>query len=101
MIHLLVFAAALAGFACLCVARQRHQFQLVGRELSPGASSALRLGGWLAPAASFALAGSGLGWGYGTVEWLGHLSVAAALIVIWLNRSTARRKRRKGERLKI
>lgn len=84
MIHLLLFLLASSGFAMLCLARERHQRDVFGRKLSGVAAKRLRAGGLMCLALAFVLAGTGLGWAYGAVEWLGQLSAGALVSVILL-----------------
>ncbi|UKK83958.1 DUF3325 domain-containing protein [Sphingopyxis sp. BSN-002] len=90
MIHILLFGLACAGFAMLCLARDRHQRDLLGRKLPAAAPKALRAAGWACLALAFVLAGRGLGWAYGTVEWLGQMSAGALVTVLFLTRLSAR-----------
>lgn len=91
MIHLLLFLLAWAGFAMLCAARDRHQRDALGRQLSGPATAWLRTGGWACLALALVVAGLGLGWAYGAVEWLGHLSAAALVTVLLLARLSRRK----------
>ncbi len=79
MIHLATALLSLAGFALLLMAMPRHQQDWLRRKLPPVTSRLLKLGGLALLAAGFALAGQGLGWGYGTVAWCGWLSAGAAI----------------------
>lgn len=81
MIHLAIFLAALAGFALLLLAMAKHQQDWLRRKLAPGRSRLLRALGFAALALSFAMAGLGLGWAYGTVAWCGWLTASAAVVV--------------------
>ncbi|WP_066521859.1 DUF3325 domain-containing protein [Sphingobium cloacae] len=81
MIHVAIFLLSLAGFALLLLAMTRHQQDWLRRKLPPARGRALRLSGFTALVLAFAVAGVGLGWGYGAVEWFGWLTVAAALVV--------------------
>lgn len=91
MIHLLLFLLSALGFGLLCLARDRHQRDLVGRKLATGASKWLRGGGFLCLLLAYAIAGVGLGWARGTLEWLGQLSAGALLIVFYLARLSSRK----------
>ncbi|HWV60112.1 MAG TPA: DUF3325 domain-containing protein [Sphingopyxis sp.] len=90
MIHLLLFLLAFAGFAMLCAARDRHQRELFGRRLPAKTAVGLRRTGLCLLLLAYPVAGLALGWGYGAVEWLGHLSGGALLTVLLLARRTAR-----------
>lgn len=94
MIHLLLFLLASSGFAMLCLARERHQRDAFGRKLSGAAAQRLRAGGFLALALAFVLAGTGLGWAYGAVEWLGQLSAGALVTIVLLARLSGRKSSR-------
>ncbi|MGV1682860.1 DUF3325 domain-containing protein [Sphingopyxis sp. NJF-3] len=95
MIHFLLFLLCSLGFALLCLARDRHQRDLLGRKLAPPQAAMLRRGGWGCLLLAYAAAGIALGWGYGTIEWLGQLSAGALLTVLILaSRSETRASRR-------
>lgn len=91
MIHLLLFFLVAPGFVLLCLARDRHQRDLVGRKLAPRTSQWLRGGGFLCLLLAYAIAGAGLGWARGTLEWFGQLSAGALLTVLCLARLSARK----------
>ena len=84
MTHLLVFLPALLGFLGLALAMDRHQRQLLGRELDATRTSWLRAGGWAALALSYLVAVLGRGAIMGSVEWVGHLTLAALLVMGFL-----------------
>lgn len=78
-------AAALAGFAGLSLAMDRHWEALYGRGSSPGDRSRWLQGGGaagllLSLAASLALKGATQGW----VMWLGALTAGAVMVVLTL-----------------
>lgn len=81
MIHLLIAVPALLGFALLLIAMARHQQDWLRRKLGARTSMLLRWSGFGALALAFVIAGTGLGWAYGTVVWCGWLSVAAVLVL--------------------
>jgi hypothetical protein len=85
MIHFLLFLLSSLGFALLCLARDRHQRDLLGRKLARRQAAMLRRGGWGCLLLAYAAAGIALGWGYGTIEWLGQLSAGALLTVLILS----------------
>lgn len=93
MIGILAAATAWLGFACLCLAMDRHQRDPLGRRLSDSASRTLRLTGFTVIALSLAAAIAALGWGYGTVLWFGLLTLGAAPIVATLSAWASRAKR--------
>ena len=90
MIHILLFLLALSGYAMLCLARDRHQRDLLGRKLPARTAVSLRRGGLFLLLLAYPVAGLALGWGYGAVEWFGQLSGGALLTVLLLNRLSAR-----------
>lgn len=90
MIHLLLFLLAAAGFMMLCLARIRHQSDVLGRKLSSIASKGLRAAGWICFALAFVMAGRGFGWAYGAIEWLGQMSAGALVAVLLLTRLSSR-----------
>jgi hypothetical protein len=99
MTDLLLFVLSLAGFAALLLAMDRHYRDWLGHWPSAARRRRLRLSGFTAIALAFLIAGAGLGWGYGTVAWLGWLSAAAALVVAAnLNRARLQRLWRGGQR---
>ena len=78
-------AAALAGFAGLSLAMDRHWEALYGRGSSPGDKTRWLQGGGsagllLSLAASLALKGATQGW----VMWLGSLTAGAVIVVLTL-----------------
>jgi len=91
MIHLLLFLLTSAGFAMLGLARDRHQRDVLGRKFSAIASKRLRAAGWTCFALAFVMAGRALGWAYGTVEWIGQLSIGAIVAVLLLARLSGRK----------
>jgi hypothetical protein len=91
MIHLLLLLLASAGFAMLCLARDRHQRDVFGRKLSAGASKGLYAAGWTCFGLAFVLAGLGLGWAYGAIEWVGMLSAGALVTVLLVTRLASRK----------
>lgn len=95
MIHIVLFLLAAAGFAMLCLARDRHQRDLLGRKLAAGPTRRLRAGGLFCVALAYLMASLSLGWAYGAIEWLGQLSAGALLTVLFLTRHSARRAPRR------
>jgi hypothetical protein len=81
-----VFALALAyaGMLALCFGLERH-YKHVWRQLpSPRRRRALRIGGWLALAASLLVSATAWGWAMGPVGWLGLISLAGLGLVFLL-----------------
>ena len=79
MIHLLLLAAMLAAFACLCAADPRHQPHLFGSRRSAQQGRRLRLVGWTLVVGATIAACAALGIGYGLVEALGLASIGAVV----------------------
>jgi len=77
------FCLAYAGFSSLCLGMDRHYEEVFDRELPRRHRTPLRLFGWLALALSLWASADVWGWSYGTVEWIGILSIAG-LLLIWL-----------------
>ncbi|MGC4250342.1 MAG: DUF3325 domain-containing protein [Sphingobium sp.] len=91
-----IFVLSLGGFAALLLAMPRHQGDWLGLKLSPHVGRILRLAGFAALALAFLVAGTGFGWGYGTVAWFGWLTIAATLVVtVHTNRDRIMRKARR------
>lgn len=91
MIHLLLLVLAMTGFGLLCLSRERHQRDLIGRKLAAGKANYARWGGASILAAAFLLAGDRLGWGLGALEWLGLSSLGAVAAMAMLSRRSASR----------
>lgn len=96
MIHLLLFLLASSAFAMLCLARDRHQRDVLGRKLSSATAKRLRAGATACLLLAFLLAGLKLGWAYGAVEWLGQLSAGALVAVLLLTRLSGRKSSPRG-----
>lgn len=82
--HLICQILALAAFACLALAMDRHQEDLFGKELAPGQTQRLRAGGWALLALSLYAGLQVQPWSLGLVAWFGHISAAAAVVVLTL-----------------
>jgi hypothetical protein len=91
VIHFLLLLLATAGFGLLCLSRDRHQRDLIGRKLPTRTGHYARWSGIAILAIAFLLAGSRLGWGVGTLEWLGLASVGAVLTMAVLSRRSMQR----------
>ncbi|SAI68302.1 membrane protein [Bordetella ansorpii] len=76
------FCLAYAGFSALCLAMDRHYEDVFDREIPRRHRLLLRLMGWLGLALSLGACAAAWGWSYGTVEWVGILSLAG-LLLIW------------------
>lgn len=90
MIHFLLLVLAIAGFGLLCLSRERHQRDLIGRKLPTRTGHYARWSGLAILAIAFLVAGIRLGWGVGTLEWLGVASVGAILTTAVLSRRSGR-----------
>lgn len=80
-------AAAIAGFAALSLAMDRHWGQLHGRAalLAPGTRRRLHCAGALGLLASLAACVALRGAGQGCVVWAGMLTAAAVTLVLMLS----------------
>jgi len=76
------FCLAYAGFAALCLGMDRHYEMVFDRALPRRHRLPLRAFGWVALALSLCASAAVWGWSYGTVEWIGILSLAG-LLLIW------------------
>ncbi|WP_077146995.1 DUF3325 domain-containing protein [Sphingopyxis sp. KK2] len=85
MTHILLLLFTTTGFALLCLSRTRHQSALVGRKLSARTTRHARWGGLLSLALAFYVAGHGIGWAAGAVEWLGAASLGALVTMTALS----------------
>lgn len=96
MMHVVLFILSLAGFAALFLAMARHQQDWLNSKLARPVSKALRGVGFGLLGLGFFRAGAGFGWAYGTVCWLGWMSLAAGLIVaVNINRESLLRAGRR------
>ncbi len=82
MIHVILFVLSLAAFACLALAMERHQRDVLRRVLSAQATEKLRAIGWALLVFSTVFAMRGLGVGSGLAALSGHTSVAAGVVVL-------------------
>lgn len=90
MTHVLTILLAFSGFVMLALAMKRHQRAMIGRQLSDRERRVARTGGSVVIIASLSLAMVALGFAYGAIAWLGHLSVAGWAVVtmlIWRTRT--------------
>nr|WP_242697444.1 DUF3325 domain-containing protein [Bordetella petrii] len=76
------FCLAYAGFAALCLGMDRHYEAVFERALPRRHRAPLRAFGWAALALSLWACAAVWGWRYGTVEWIGILTLAG-LLLIW------------------
>lgn len=70
-----------AGFACLCLAMEKHYKELLGSTPSVMRLRVLRVGGWLLQLLALSLAVHYSGWAMGLVEWS---SVLMAGVTLWV-----------------
>lgn len=82
MIHVILFVLSLAAFACLALAMERHQRDVLRRALPPAQRQQLRAAGWALLVFTSVLAMRGLGVGSGLAALSGHTSVAAGVVVL-------------------
>ncbi|AEE66537.1 DUF3325 domain-containing protein [Bordetella pertussis] len=83
MLNATAFCLAYAGFAALSLGMDRHYEDVFDRALPRRRRLALRSLEWLGLALSLWASAGAWGWNYGTVEWIGILSLAG-LLLIWL-----------------
>ncbi|HYG41645.1 MAG TPA: DUF3325 domain-containing protein [Bordetella sp.] len=81
MMSIAAFCLAYAGFAALCLGMERHYEAVFDRELPRRHRTPLRAFGWTALALSLWASAAVWGWRYGTVEWIGILTLAGLLLV--------------------
>lgn len=91
MIYFLLLVLAITGFGLLCLSRERHQRDLIGRKLAVGMGNYARWSGITILGVAFLLSGSHLGWGVGTIEWLGLSSIGAVVTMAILSRRSMQR----------
>ncbi|MBO1110906.1 DUF3325 domain-containing protein [Bordetella petrii] len=82
MMSTAAFCLAYAGFAALCLGMDRHYEAVFERALPRRHRAPLRAFGWAALALSLWACAAVWGWRYGTVEWIGILTLAG-LLLIW------------------
>lgn len=92
MTHLFCIVLAIAGFAMLAGAMERHQRDIIGRKLPPFTSRRLRAAGTGVLAAALLVGVIDAGAARGVIAWFGHLTVGAAVVLTWLCWNTARKK---------
>ncbi|MNJ68589.1 hypothetical protein D3C77_648490 [compost metagenome] len=73
-----------AGFACLCLAMEKHYKELLSAAPSASRLRALRIGGWLLLLAALSLAVHNSGWAMGLVELFAVLMAGVTLWVFLL-----------------
>ncbi|PZS95154.1 MULTISPECIES: DUF3325 domain-containing protein [Stenotrophomonas] len=82
MIHVILFVLSLAAFACLALAMERHQRDVLHRVLNVATTQQLRAVGWALLVFSTVFAMRALGVGSGLAALSGHTSVAAGVVVL-------------------
>lgn len=81
----LSLALAYSGFVALCLAMEKHQIELYGKNhANPQRMRALRLLGWLLLFMALIPAVAEYGWAIGSVQWLGALTAGAVILALWL-----------------
>jgi len=82
---------ALAGFACLALAMERHHRDVAGHAPAPTRQRLLQVLGYAALAASLMACIAAWGIAQGFVGWCGVLAVGAGAMLLWLSfRSSAK-----------
>jgi magnesium-transporting ATPase (P-type) len=82
---LLACALCFSGFTALCLAMDKHQIELYGKQrANPQRMRLWRVVGWLLLTLTFALCVQQHGWALGPLHWLGALTVSAMLLTLWL-----------------
>ncbi len=82
---LFAIALAFSGFTALCLAMEKHQLELYGKDkASPARMRAWRIAGWVLLTVAFALCVVAGGWAIGPVMWLGALTAGAVVVALWL-----------------
>lgn len=84
MMHAVVVAMLLAGFACLSLSMTRHQTEVLARPLPLFQGRLLRGFGFFLIAAGLPMAIGALGGGLGTVAWFGSITLAAGAVFLAL-----------------
>lgn len=82
MTHLAMLLFAYAGFVGICASMAKHQPELLGAKLEPLRQRQVRWGGAAALAAAYACAVLADGWKFGSVEWVGAISLAALTLTL-------------------
>lgn len=91
MNHLGMLLLSFFAFGALALAMDRHQRNVFGHRLAPGATRCLRLSSWSALALALLAAVGGQGWTLGLVSYSGHTSLAAGLVFAALIANERRR----------
>jgi hypothetical protein len=84
VMDLSAFCLAYAAIACLCLAVDRHHREVLGGIPARTKRIGLRTAGVILLLLSYAAAVSVRGWGIGTVNWGGTLSVSAIAFTLLL-----------------
>jgi small-conductance mechanosensitive channel len=84
MSWLILFSAALTGFAALAMSMQRHGAQVLRRAVPPSVRRLMRAAGFAVTAYSGAAAMVIFGTGYGLVAFFAAATVCASIIVVIL-----------------
>lgn len=85
MMVFLALACAIAGFACLAIAMDRHARLMPGPLPRPARKAGLRSAGAIGIAAAYAFIAADMGWIMGTIAWFGLVSAGAAVVVLTLS----------------
>ncbi len=82
MAHLFCQLLSLGGFSRLALSMERHQSYMFGKELPSAHTRRLRAAGWVLLALSLWAALQVEPWSLGLVAWFGHISAAAAIVLL-------------------
>jgi hypothetical protein len=82
MIYIGALLFAFATFVSFSLTMQRHQQELLGRQLGTASTSAFKILSWLGVLVGYACTVLVQGWLIGTVGWIGEIIVGALLVVL-------------------
>jgi hypothetical protein len=82
MIYIGALLFAFATFVSFSLTMQRHQQQLIGRQLGTTSTRVFKILAWLGVLMGYTCTVLVQGWLVGTVGWIGELIVGALLVVL-------------------
>ncbi|WP_066520081.1 DUF3325 domain-containing protein [Sphingobium cloacae] len=88
----LAFLAACAAFASLALSMEKHHQDLLKKRPSRRDRRTFRIAGWAGLALSYGLTVMPWGAATGSILWFGLLSLAAAMILLFLSQRSSRAK---------
>lgn len=94
----LALLSALAGFAALALAMDRHHGEMLHRRLQRAVQVRLRWAGAATIALSYLIMLRALGAIVGSIAWFGVLSLAAAAVLLTISARAARQQTAKHNR---